>query len=300
MATIPKGANVFFSKRSEALAFQPQASVIATPATHHIELALELVRAGSHVLIEKPIAADSTKVPDLIDYCRERNLVLMVGYTLRFDESLQRFRALIREGRAGRILSVRAEVGQYLPSWRPTVDYRQTVSARSELGGGVLLELSHEIDYLRWIFGSVDWVSCSAAKQSALEINVDDVAHLVLGFSRGVIASVDLDFIRHDHTRRCLVIGDRGTLRWDGLSGRVDLLPSGSSEWTIVADDPPMRDKSFTAEWTEFIRCIAAKVEPELSGADALETLCVIEAARASAQMRRVVDVETMLGARAE
>ena len=82
-----------------------------------------------------------------------------VGYNLRCFPSLSRFRDLIHEDLFGKPLSVRCEIGQYLPDWRPTSDYRAGVSARSDLGGGALMELSHEIDYLSWIFGDVEWVS---------------------------------------------------------------------------------------------------------------------------------------------
>jgi predicted dehydrogenase len=75
----------------------------------------------------------------------------MTGYNLRFSYSLKRFNELIKKKIVGKILSVRCEVGQYLPDWRPNKDFRKTVSANKRLGGGVLLELSHEIDYLRWI-----------------------------------------------------------------------------------------------------------------------------------------------------
>ena len=80
------------------------------------------------------------------------------------------------------IRRLRCEIGQYLPLWRPGSDYRLGVSANRALGGGVLLELSHELDYLRWIFGDVDWVQASLERQSALEIDVEDTAHLLLSF----------------------------------------------------------------------------------------------------------------------
>ena len=82
----------------------------------------------------------------------------MTAYNLRFLPSLQAYRERIQFGVIGKVLSVRCEIGQYLPSWRPGSDYRQAVSASRALGGGALLELSHEIDYLRWIFGEVAWV----------------------------------------------------------------------------------------------------------------------------------------------
>src|SRR5882762_6465801 len=168
------------SSLAEALRFCPQAAVVANPASHHLEVAMDLARAGVHLLVEKPISNATCGVAELIEECRVRRLTLMIGYNLRFLPSLMRFRELVEGRRVGRVLSARAEVGQFLPSWRPGSDYRQTVSARTELGGGVLLELSHEIDYLRWLFGEVEWVSAVERRQSALEIDVEDTAHLVL------------------------------------------------------------------------------------------------------------------------
>ena len=112
-------------------------------------------------------------------------------------------------------MSVRCEISHYLPSWRPECDYRQGVSGRGELSGGALLELSHEIDYLRWIFGEAVWVNATLSRQSRLEIDVEDTAHLVIGFApdnggRQLIASVNMDFIRHDNTRLCIAIGEKG------------------------------------------------------------------------------------------
>jgi predicted dehydrogenase len=75
-----------------------------------------------------------------------------------FLPSLIEFKRQIFSEKLGKIYSIRAEIGQYLPGWRPESDYRICVSVQQKLGGGVLLELSHEIDYLSWIFGRVDWV----------------------------------------------------------------------------------------------------------------------------------------------
>ena len=94
---------------------------------------------------------------------------------LRFLETLQCFRAEMAAGRIGAVHAVRCEIGQYLPAWRPDADYRTTVSAQKALGGGVLLELSHELDLLRWVFGEVDWLSAWIGRQSALETH-DKVA----------------------------------------------------------------------------------------------------------------------------
>lgn len=292
-ADVPDGIERCVTRLEDALAFAPQAAVIASPATRHLETALPLARAGVHLLVEKPIAAASSGVSELIGVCRDRGVVLIVGYNLRFLPSLIAFQQLLHERRAGRVLSVRAEVGQFLPSWRPAVDYRQTVSARASLGGGVLLELSHEVDYLRWLFGEIAWVCSVHAKQSDLEVDVEDTAHLLLGFATesdaaAPIAAVNLDFVRHDTTRTCTVIGDAGTLRWNGIAGTVELFERGSSAWWTLVSNRDTADESYRAEWRHFLGCMGGD-RPLVSGEDGLAVLRVIEAARESSTTGAVV-----------
>jgi predicted dehydrogenase len=162
------------------------------------------------------------------------------------------------------------------------------VSARQELGGGVLLELSHEIDYLRWIFGEVTWVKASLSRQSDLEISVEDSAHLVLGFATSVdnyqlIGTVNLDFIRHDVTRECVAIGERGSLRWNGLTGDVSIFEAGAEGWRVLFNCPQLCDESYIAEWKNLLACVAERETPLISGEDGLRVLEIIEAVRNSA-----------------
>ena len=294
---MPATVDACVTSLDEALQFQPQAAVVANPASHHLEVSLALARAGTHLLVEKPIGSVVDGVSALVNVCRSKNLTLMTGYNLRFLPSLEGLRELLQAARVGRVLSVRAEVGQYLPSWRPDSDYRTGVSARAVLGGGVLLELSHEIDYLRWLFGEVEWVSAVQRKQSDLEIDVEDTAHLVLGFApvRGqvpVMASLDMDFVRHDATRTCTVIGETGTLRWDGLAGTVAVFEREAKAWHTLVERPVHRDETYLAEWRNFLDCIAGHGRPRVSGEAGLAVLRIVEAAQRSARSGIVARVE--------
>lgn len=284
-ASIPDGANGCFSRPEQALAFAPQLAIIASPASLHVGSAQVFAQAGVHLLVEKPLSASIDGVSQLLETCRERKLVLMTAYNLRFLPSLQRFRELLSGNVIGRVLSVRCEIGQYLPSWRPEADYRQGVSARRELGGGALLELSHEIDYLSWIFGDVEWVGATLRRQSNLEMDVEDTAHLVLGFEQGadghqLVGTVNMDFIRHDTTRLCTAIGELGSLRWNGLTGAVELFEAGASVWAEVFRHQHQRDDSYLAELQHFLTCVAGEQRPLVSGEDGLRVLQIIDAAR--------------------
>jgi predicted dehydrogenase len=287
-AETPELANGCFGSLADALAFSPELAVLANPAPFHLAIARPLAERGCHLLIEKPLADKPDAVRALLDTTTAHGIILQVGYNLRFLPSLVRFRDLVREKRFGRTLSVRCEIGQYLPSWRPGTDYRLGVSARSELGGGVLLELSHELDYLRWIFGEIAWVNAWTGKLSGLEIDVEDTAHLTLGHvgrdpGNAPVTSLSMDFIRHDTTRTCLAIGEAGSLRWQAASGRIDYLPAGAVIWETIFEHMPERDESYLAQWRHFLDCVASGRRPLVPGEDGLATLAVIAAARQSA-----------------
>jgi predicted dehydrogenase len=277
-----------------ALAFKPQLAVIANPAPYHIEAATPLARAGVHLLVEKPFAHTASGAESLVQECATRGLTLAVGYNLRFSASLAQFRELLHQGVVGRVLSVRAEVGQALATWRPNADYRQTVSARASLGGGVLLELSHEIDYLRWIFGEIDSVTAVLRRQSSLEIDVEDTAHLLIQFrapsgETPIMGALTMDFVRADAMRSCTAIGEKGTLRWDGT--RVELFTHGASEWTTLFAHKAERDETYRAEWSNLLDAIAGHAPVKATGADGLATVRVLDAARASSELSRSIRV---------
>ena len=284
---LPQYSDGCFSSIEEAISFAPQIAVIANPAPFHIITARSLAEIGVHLFIEKPLSDSLDGVSQLFEVCKKQNIFLLTGYNLRFLPSLQRFRNFLGENIIGKVLSVHCEVGQYLPSWRPESNYRQGVSAKRELGGGALLELSHEIDYLRWIFGEVRWVKASLSRQSSLEIDVEDTVHIIMGFmpttdKRKLIAAVNLDFIRHDTSRLCTAIGENGSLRWNGLTGVVSLYESGAKEWRELFQHQHTPDESYLAEWKNFISSITEDKAPLIAIEDGLKVLQIIEAVRKS------------------
>jgi predicted dehydrogenase len=299
---VPEYSNGCFSHIDEAIAFTPQIVAIANPAPFHIDTAQALANVGAHLFIEKPLSNSLKGVEQLLETCHKLGTVLLTGYNLRYLPSLQRFRYLLGKRVIGKVLSVRCEIGQYLPSWRPDSDYRYGVSAQHDLGGGALLELSHELDYLRWIFGEVEWVKATLSRQSSLEIDVEDSAHLILSFlpeadGHRLIGTVNLDFIRHDTTRLCTAIGEIGSLRWNGITGEVELFPAGESEWRQESKHPHQRDASYLAEWQHLINCVVennSPLSPLVTGVDGLRVLEIIEAARASEMSAGQVQVARM------
>jgi predicted dehydrogenase len=273
-----------------ALETRPHVALITGPASGHVATARSLAAAGVHLLVEKPLAVSLDGVEPLIEQCRQRELVLLVGYNFRFAGSLQEVKRAVDDARVGRVLSVRAEVGQYLPDWRPGIDYRRSVSASSSLGGGALLELSHEIDYVRWLAGDISDVTALTGRLSDLDMDVEDTAEILLGFTSGAIGSIHLDMIQRAPVRTCRVIGSEGTLLWDGLTHEARHFSAATGMWTNLG--PPAsadRNEMYVAELRHFLACVRGDATPAVTGEDGRRVLQIALAARQSSlEGRRV------------
>ncbi len=270
----------------DVAAFAPDAVIVAGPATTRADVVRQIGTLGVPVFIEKPLAhtlGDAVEVLDLLGPLVERS---QLGYNLRFSESLISFRDLVRGGHYGRVLRFNAETAQYLPNWRPDKDYRETVSARADLGGGVLLELSHELDYLRWIFGEWDWVSAWTGRTSSLEIDVDDTSLVTIGIEGDqavtqVVGQLSLDFVRRDKTRTLTAVCESGTVRWDGIAGTVEVYDSSESRWKTVVTDSGSQS-TYRAQWDSFLSVVEEGSAPRVAMSDGVAALRAVAAIRHS------------------
>ena len=282
-----------YTKIEDVLKFKPQFAIIANPSSKHLKIASFLASAGVHLLIEKPLADESQNLSKFINLCKEKKIVLMTGYNLRFSPSLKKFRKLINEKIIGDIYSIHSEVGQYLPSWRPGTNYQNNVSAQKKLGGGVLRELSHEIDYLNWIFGPIIWVKSEVSRLSSLKIDVEDSAKIIFGVrapnDNQISGTLSMDFIRHDTTRNCLVVGELGTLKWDGITEEVLIYRAGKKSWEVVYKLKCGSDYTYIQEIKNFIASIDSLSPPSVSGEDGLNVLLAIEAISKSSEKGSIV-----------
>ena len=278
------------SSLSDLAKFAPDFGVIAGVATERLAMAQALPPGLTGILIEKPLAETFTKGVEVGDETSKKAVLTQVGYNLRFSPSLREFKRRIDKGDLGKVLSVRAETGQYLPDWRPSRDYRDTASAQKDFGGGALLELSHEIDYVRWIFGEIEWVSSWAGKNSDLDLDVEDTAHLTIGFadprsSTTGVAQLNLDLIRRDRTRSLTAVCAGGSIRWDGISLTVEEQSAAAGMWEKVFTEQPDPSSTYELQWGGFFSALEGNSDPAVTIRDGLATLQVVDAARKSNEL---------------
>ena len=239
---------------AEAIEIGAQAAIVSSPAPFHVPQAQEWLRAGKPLLIEKPLSHNNTGLSELIAMAEAVDVPVLVGYVLRYDLQAQHFYHWLQSKQIGDPLHVRIECGSYLPDWRPEQDYRESASARKDLGGGVLLELSHEIDYANWFFGPFVEVQASLQYSKTLELETEDGAELLLCNSEGLPVSGHLDFYRRVPIRQCRVQTTQGELVWDTLAQKVG--------WTTAVGElteqhfSQARDDLFARQLKHFFDCI--------------------------------------------
>ena len=264
--------------------FRPDIVLVCTPPVHHVAQSMQALRAGAHVFVEKPLSDRLDGVEELGAEAAKRGLTVQVGYNLRFYPPIQKLKQLVDESAVGKILWARVEVGSYLPDWRPWQDYRKSYTARRELGGGILLDGSHEIDYVTWLFGAPQEVACMAGRLSQLDVNVEDCATILLRFPDGTRVDVHSDFIQRSYSRNCTLAGSEGTINWDIKSNVVQIARPGGQVEAVNFDCE--LNGMYVAELSHFLECVENGTRPRFGLDDAILTLRIALAARRSAEER--------------
>lgn len=222
---------------------RPEAVIVANPTTLHLDVAIPAAEAGCHIYLEKPIADSLERVPALEAALRRGGGQLLVGFQFRFHPALQKARALLESGAIGKALAAHVHWGEYLPDWHPWEDYRLGYSARADLGGGVVLTLTHPLDYLRYLLGEVTALWSFNGHISPLELDVEDVAEIGLQFASGALAGVHLNYVQRPAMHRLEIAGTGGTLHWDNIDGvlRWQKIPTPFGSWGPQAAAPDVR-----------------------------------------------------------
>lgn len=211
----------------------PEYIVVASETSRHIDDLMEIVACDyrGRVLVEKPLFHKTAK-PGM-----EGVSQTFVAYNLRFHPLIVRLRELLQ---AEKVVAVEAHVGQYLPHWRPDRDYRQVYSASMQAGGGVLRDLSHELDLLNWLLGGWQKLSALGGRHSSLEISSDDTYAILMTTARCPVVSLQLNYLDRPGRRRMLLNTDAHTIELDFVSSLLTV--DGKAEEYRVERDYTYRE----------------------------------------------------------
>lgn len=222
--------NGAFSSLDKALEIKPDIAFICTFSNDHIQPALKCAEAGCHLFIEKPLSLDLEGVDDLIEVIDNKNLITMVGCNMRFHPAISYINDTISNNPSfAKRLWANLEFGFYLPFDKK--DYQNTYKAKKSLGGSLIFDGIHELDYAVWFLGEPEEVICSKGIISSLEIDTEDCVDMIIKFKSGAVCTVHMDYLQHGYSRRCKIVCEEGTITWDFVRGEIGIIDSSDKKW---------------------------------------------------------------------
>lgn len=193
--------------------------LISNPTSEHFSTIQQLVEFNIPLFIEKPLFSEiNEETQILVDEIEKKGITTYVACNLRFLDCIKELKTLLKEEK---INEVNVYCGSYLPDWRPGVDFRTVYSANKEMGGGVHIDLIHELDYVYWLFGNPDQTNSFFSNTSSLQISAYDYANYLWTY-KTFSASIILNYYRKESKRSIEVVTDNGTYYVDLLKNFIE------------------------------------------------------------------------------
>jgi len=263
-------------------------ALICTPSAFHLHPAMTLAKKKINLFIEKPVSHTLQGLSRLLTMVKRHRLVTMVGCNYRYHPGLMEAKKMLVKRAIGHLAGARIEFGFYLPDWHPWEDYRNGYSAQRKMGGGVLLDRIHEVDYASWLFGKPTHVLGLLSKQSRLKIDVEDSADILLRYSNDFTVSIHLDYIQRKRTSTCEIFGNNGTILWQPEKKRL-LLTRRNKKKKIWSNPRYQLNRMYVDEMKHFLKQVRTKKKTCYSVEGGAETLKIVEKIRQSSKRKKWV-----------
>lgn len=193
--------------------------LISNPTSEHFSTIQQLAEFNKPLFIEKPLFSGiSEETQTLVDQIEKQGIITYIACNLRFLDCIKELKTLLKDEK---INEVNVYCGSYLPDWRPGVDFRTVYSANKEMGGGVHIDLIHELDYVYWIFGNPDKTNSFFSNTSSLHISAYDYANYLWTY-KTFSASIILNYFRKESKRSIEVVTDNGTYYVDLIKNSIE------------------------------------------------------------------------------
>ena len=176
----------------KAFEIKPHIAFITNPTFLHVPTALKCVKRNISLFIEKPISHSLDNIQELSNEIKRRKLFTYIAYNMRFHPVITNIKDLLSERE--KPIYFRAICSSYLPNWRLQQDYSKSYSAKKKFGGGVTLDLSHEFDYISWLFGKINKIKGYCDRISNLNIDSEDILEAQITCSSNIKGNLHLDF----------------------------------------------------------------------------------------------------------
>lgn len=280
-----------YKKLESALREKWDATFICTSPASHTEIALVLIEKKIPIFMEKPLSDNFQNIQTLINKIKKNEIPVMMGYNLNFHPQFEEVKKILEGKLLGKIWGVRVSFGQYLPGWHPWEDYRYGYSAQRKLGGGIVLDAIHEIDYLYHFFGKVKKIFALTEKVSNLKIDTEDYAEIIFWFKNGLNGEIHMDYLQRTPSRNLEIIGEKGTLIWDLINTELKYFLVEDKKWHFKKINNFDYNQTYIKEIKHFLNCLKGDKKPRPGIDRGYETLKIALAAKKSSELKKVINL---------
>lgn len=266
------GVKETYTSLDEALKHPFDGVVVCTPNFAHAGDLEKCVAAGLNVMMEKPMAESVQSAQRMVEACQKHGKFAFVAYCLRFAPPYQKMKEIVASGKLGKVFSIRASVAGKKAITDAKTNYRMV----KKLGGGVISDFSHEIDYAMWFADKpVKAVQCFGAKAVHKDWDVLDTAELLIGCEDDLAVSIHMDFLQPYFGRSIEIYGTEGALRFrDNECLKMCTDEAGTWQDIDVLCD---WEKVYRDEMVHFIDCLKTGKRPLVDEKEGLNRMELIE-----------------------
>lgn len=265
-----------FHNVEEAFNIQPEIVFITNPSSLHIPIALKAAKYKCNLFIEKPLSSSMENIDLLRKIVKDNNLFAAVGYQSKFNPSHKVIKEIINSNELGKVIDAEFNWGTYLPSHHPYEDYKKSYASRKDLGGGVVLGLSHEIDLVRDLFGIPSDITAKNTKNSSLNTEVEEdvkIKFLYREKNFNFDVNISLSYSQINEERFFKIEFSNATLINDLITNEVIITNKKDNSSKALSFSHIKRDDLFLRELDDFIKNISYKNKSMRSLDDGIDTL---------------------------
>jgi len=231
----------------------PDIAFITNPTNKHLQYATYCAERGIHLFVEKPLSNNIKGLKEFVNVVKKSKVTTYTAYCLRFHSIIIWLKNYLRKNKP---IHIMVNASSYLPTWRKNINHLKHYSAFKDKGGGIILEQSHEIDYLYYLFGDLKNIKLNSRKISNVTVDAEDFVDILLEFKNGIFGNIHMDFFSRLKKREIIINFINHTIKADLVNNKI-LVIKDNNERVIKFNI--IRDDYFTSQLKYFFEHVGKK-----------------------------------------
>ena len=282
-----------FETAEKALNNTYDAIFICTPPSSHLKIAKLAVKKNINIFIEKPMGINSKGWSEVFENCKKKKLINYIDYCHRFIPYTQKLKKIILKEKAiGKIYSGHIRWSSYLPYWHPHERYTNFYMSKKHLGGGALLDDSHGIDLIRYLFGDIKSVMGEVKNLSDLKMTSDDSVHGIMNLKNKILINMSFELYESNPEISLKLVGSKGSINWDRVKNEISIYSKKNKKYKKLKFTQENLLSMYPLQAKYFMQLLEKKQKNNINNIkDAMNTQKTIDAFFKSSKLKKLINV---------